>query len=78
MDVTSGVLFVYVRSYTSACYAVSPSRFGPEGQLYSEVVAALIVDSDSGMYKVGVAGFYTSRCVSFVVGRPRCSASWPV
>ena len=41
LDVTSGVLFVYVRSCMSACYAVSPSgRFGPEGQFFSEVVAA--------------------------------------
>ena len=65
VDVTFGVLFVHVRSYRYACYAVSPSGwFGPEGQLYSEVVAALGVDNDSGMFIAGYAGIYESSLCS--------------
>ena len=41
-------------------------------------VATLIVDSGSGTYKIGFAGFYASSYVPSVVARPRCSASWPV
>ena len=40
--------------------------FGPEGQLYSEVVATLGVDNDSGMFMAGYAGIYASSLCSLL------------
>ena len=54
-----------------ACYAVSPSGwFGPEGQLYSEFVAALGVDNDSGMFMAGYAGLCIFAVFPPLVGMP--------
>ena len=39
---------------------------------------ALVVIPGSGMCTAGFTGYAAPRAVSFVVVRPRCSASWPV
>ena len=39
---------------------------------------ALVVIPGSGMCTAGFTGYAAPRAVSFVVIRPRCSASWPV
>ena len=39
---------------------------------------ALVVDSDSGIYKAGFAGCFFALCFFTLSTGPRCFASWPV
>ena len=53
-----------------------PGRYGPDGHLCSEVMAALVADYGSGIFFIGSAGGCSSRCVHFVVDRP--AGMWTV
>ena len=50
-------------------------RYGPEGPLYGELPFSF---STVACARLVLLFVHTSRCVLCVLGRPRCSASWPV
>ena len=58
--------FCFVRSR----HARRQCRYGSEGLLCCEMVAALVSDHGSVMFFAGFAGGYSLRCVHFLVGRP--------